>query len=231
MVDRPYARSDTPASDQTREVQSSVFLVDTGRRVVLWGYDSDGLVEGGAGEACYRHIHGFSRPCGALDGSCPLEEVLRTGKAVTMTREDKTAGSESRKVRITILPVPSEGSGHPPLVVEVVDRPDTETIGKDKLVKLQRMATATNLANTAAHDFNNMLTAIIGRADMLLAKMDENHSFWRMMSGIQKTGERAAVLIRQLLRFTRQPAVVPADIRLNEIIDSMRETFPLLIGL
>ncbi len=229
MSNRSSTRINLPETGRTQAVGNGVFLIDSRSRAIIWSCDADGRIEENVGESCHRHIHGLSRPCGALDGSCPLEEVIRTGSPATFTREVENSLNEYREVRVTILPIPSQVPDLS-LVVEIIDEPDTENIRKDRLVKLQRMATATTLSNMAVHDFNNMLTAIIGRADMLLGKMDEKHAFWRMMSGIQRTGEKAADLTRQLLRFTRQPPAAPTEVRLNEILDSMRETFPVLLG-
>jgi two-component system cell cycle sensor histidine kinase/response regulator CckA len=75
-----------------------------------------------------------------------------------------------------------------------------------------------------------MLTAIIGRADMLLNKIEENHPFYRMINAIQQTGEKAATLVRQLLRFTREPVSSIGKVRLNDLINDLRETINAIMG-
>src|SRR5208337_5351711 len=81
-----------------------------------------------------------------------------------------------------------------------------------------------------AHDFNNMLGVIIGRAEMALEQDVPNEKLQRNLQEILKAGLRSADLTRQLLAFARKQTVVPKVLDLNETISGMLKMLRRLIG-
>jgi PAS domain S-box-containing protein len=75
---------------------------------------------------------------------------------------------------------------------------------EQQLIKSQKMEAVGHLASGVAHNFNNMLTAIMGYVGMALETLAAGHPAVSDLEGIQKTAERAASLTHQLLTFTRQ---------------------------
>ena len=73
-----------------------------------------------------------------------------------------------------------------------------------QFLQAQKMEAVGRLAGGVAHDFNNMLGAIIGYAEMLTMHLSENQRLCRYAEGIQKAADRAASLTRQLLAFSRK---------------------------
>jgi len=87
-----------------------------------------------------------------------------------------------------------------------------------------------SLAGGVAHDFNNMLTVIMGHAQLGLMQSDTNHKICDHFAEIMKTAERSADLTKQLLAFARKQAIAPKNIDLNEVIDGMLKMLRRLIG-
>lgn len=85
----------------------------------------------------------------------------------------------------------------------------------------QKMEAIGQLAGGMAHDFNNLLTIIGGCSEILLRSPDIDEPKQRLLEEIRAAGERAAVLIRQLLAFSRRQILQPAVIDLSTVITHM----------
>ena len=99
-----------------------------------------------------------------------------------------------------------------------------------QLQQAQKMETVGRLAGGVAHDFNNLLTVINGYSDVLLMRLGENDPSRREVGEIQKAGERAAALTRQLLAFSRKQVLEPKPVQLNGIVSGMSSMLRRLIG-
>jgi two-component system cell cycle sensor histidine kinase/response regulator CckA len=86
------------------------------------------------------------------------------------------------------------------------------------------------LAGGVAHDFNNVLTAIFGYADLLLDSFDLGDPRRQDIDEIKRASQRAAGLTRQLLAFSRKQVMQPQRINLNEIILNLETLLLKLIG-
>ncbi|MGE5647289.1 MAG: ATP-binding protein [Acidobacteriota bacterium] len=96
---------------------------------------------------------------------------------------------------------------------------------EDHLRQAERLESVGRLAGGIAHDFNNLLTAILGYGELILARMDEDDPLCESVVEIRKAAERGALLIRQLLAFSRRQAARTSAVDLNEVI---REGFEML---
>jgi signal transduction histidine kinase len=82
-----------------------------------------------------------------------------------------------------------------------------------------------------AHDFNNLLTVINGYSELLLSEFDVSAGSPRHeLEQIQKAGQRAAALTRQLLAFSRKQVLQPEVVNLNHIISGLDKMLHRLIG-
>ena len=86
------------------------------------------------------------------------------------------------------------------------------------------------LAGVLAHDFNNLLTVIMGHSQVLLSDMGPTHPLKGKIEEMQKAGDRAATLIRQLLTFSRKQPFAPKVLSLNPIIANLETMLRRLIG-
>jgi signal transduction histidine kinase len=86
------------------------------------------------------------------------------------------------------------------------------------------------LAGGVAHDFNNMLSIILGNTEIILDDLDDTNSYIQNLHEIHKAAERSADLTRQLLAFARKQTILPKKLDLNEAIDGMLKMLRCLIG-
>jgi two-component system cell cycle sensor histidine kinase/response regulator CckA len=101
---------------------------------------------------------------------------------------------------------------------------------EQQLRQAQKMEAVGRLAGGVAHDFNNILTVIIGRCDLLLHGLDAKDGRREDLEDILAAGERAAALTRQLLAFSRKQMFVLRALDLNAVVANMERMLRRLIG-
>ena len=123
-----------------------------------------------------------------------------------------------------------DDQGHPRqyrgIMRDVTDRQKLE----QQLIQSQKMDAVGRLAGGIAHDFNNLLTTIIGNAELLLLKGVNVPAFREKIKTIKDTGERAAMLTRQLLTLSRLQVLEPVLLDFNQVINGMDRIFTQILG-
>jgi two-component system, cell cycle sensor histidine kinase and response regulator CckA len=101
---------------------------------------------------------------------------------------------------------------------------------EEQLRQSRNMEALGRLASGVAHDFNNVLTAIFGYADLLLDEFPPQDPRRADLEEIRRSAERAAALTRQLLAFNRKDLSQPRVVDLNEIVGSLLTLLERLMG-
>ncbi|MBK1833268.1 PAS domain S-box protein [Roseibacillus ishigakijimensis] len=99
-----------------------------------------------------------------------------------------------------------------------------------QLLQAQKMEAVGRLAGGVAHDFNNMLTVILGQIEVILSSLPADHGLTESARAIEKAGRHSRDVTRQLLAFSRKQISSPEEIDLNEQIGAIRSTVSRLIG-
>ena len=99
-----------------------------------------------------------------------------------------------------------------------------------QLTQAQKMESVGRLAGGVAHDFNNMLSVILGNTEMMLDDFDASNPVHKQFNEIHKAATRSADLTRQLLAFARKQTIAPKVIDLNETVEGMSKMIMRLIG-
>ena len=94
----------------------------------------------------------------------------------------------------------------------------------------QKMEAIGRLSGGIAHDFNNLLGVIIGYSRVLKRELGTNTALCEHALEIEKAGQRAASLTKQLLAFSRQQVLTPAILNLNTLASDMEKMLPQLLG-
>jgi two-component system cell cycle sensor histidine kinase/response regulator CckA len=94
----------------------------------------------------------------------------------------------------------------------------------------QKMQAIGQLAGGVAHDFNNVLTAIIGYCDLLLANHRPTDPSFRDINQIKQNANRAASLVRQLLAFSRRQTLRPQVLQLGDVLSDLQMLMRRLVG-
>jgi two-component system cell cycle sensor histidine kinase/response regulator CckA len=109
---------------------------------------------------------------------------------------------------------------------DVTDR----RILEEQVMLSQKMEAIGRLAGGVAHDFNNILTAIGGYTDLLLADLPPDDHRRHDVEEIYQAAQRAAGLTHQLLAFSRRQVLQPKVINLNSLVPDIEKMLRRLIG-
>lgn len=101
---------------------------------------------------------------------------------------------------------------------------------REQLNQAQKIESIGRLAGGVAHDFNNMLSIIVGHAQFMQDDIDEQSPLYESINEIIKAGKRSTELTRQLLAFARKQTILPQVLDLNETLQSMMKMLDRLIG-
>ena len=96
--------------------------------------------------------------------------------------------------------------------------------------QVQKLEAVGRLAGGLAHDFNNLLTVIMGQSQVLLSEMDREDPLRGRVEEMHKAGDRARILIRQLLAFSRKQPSEAKVLNLNRILVDFEPMLRRLIG-
>jgi PAS domain S-box-containing protein len=99
-----------------------------------------------------------------------------------------------------------------------------------QLQHAQKMEAVGHLAGGVAHDFNNMIQAILSNVDMALDDAPPGSPVCASLEEILKAAHRSADLVRQLLAFARQQTIAPQVLDLNETVEGLLKLLRRLIG-
>ena len=99
-----------------------------------------------------------------------------------------------------------------------------------QLFQSQKMETVGKLAGGVAHEFNSILTAIIGQSELLACDLPPGSPLAKNAGEITHAANRAATLTRQLLAYGRKQLLRPTSLNLNEVIGGMEGMFRHLMG-
>jgi PAS domain S-box-containing protein len=101
---------------------------------------------------------------------------------------------------------------------------------QSELLQAQKMESIGRLAGGVAHDFNNMLSVILGHADFASKQVESLNLVQDSLREIKIAAEHSADLTRQLLAFARKQMISPVVLDLNDIISGMLKMLRRIIG-
>jgi len=197
-------------------------IVDTNHAFgAMFGYASEEIT--GLSTSCIYAMEGEFTAVGhalaTLDGDSPLTRSLSLRRKGSLVFPGEATIAKLKD---------SSGQcvGYLVLLRDVTERKELEL----ELRQGQKMEAVGRLAGGIAHDFNNLLSIILGYGNLLLEHLDDGAPARRQVEEIVHAGERAAVLTRQLLAFSRKQVLQPKILNLNLIVVNMEKILRRLIG-
>jgi len=105
-----------------------------------------------------------------------------------------------------------------------------KTAMEAQLRQAQKMESVGRLAGGVAHDYNNMLTVILGFTDMAMDELDPTGNVHANLKEVRRAARRAMDITRQLLAFARKQTISPIVLDLNKNVEDMLKMLRRLIG-
>jgi two-component system cell cycle sensor histidine kinase/response regulator CckA len=159
---------------------------------------------------------------------------LRTALAAALKSKTDIApldaaleGDGERSARLFVSPSDDlDGRG---ATIYALDTTEQQALQKN-YAQSQKMQAIGQLAGGVAHDFNNVLTAIIGFSDLLLANHRPTDPSFHDIMQIRQNANRAAGLVRQLLAFSRRQTLRPQILQLGDVLADLQILMRRLVG-
>jgi signal transduction histidine kinase/CheY-like chemotaxis protein len=184
------------------------------------------------GRICHEAFRGETAPCGHCTNERLLDANGRpTGVCVWETKNPITGKcyiNHDRAIqwldgRMVRLQIASD-------VTTIKEMEQEQNRIADQLKQAQKMESVGRLAGGVAHDFNNMLGAILGYAELGMSGISPADPIHGTLKDIHKAAQRSADLTRQLLAFARKQTVTPRVLDLNKTVEGMLSMLRQLIG-
>ena len=180
-------------------------------------------------QKCYQSFHDTEGP----PGWCPGLEVLKTGAPATREVFDARI---QKHIEIKALPRFDKkhriiGLIH--IVRDITDRKRAEDEQRNlqaQFLQAQKIESIGLLAGGVAHDFNNILSTILGYSELSLMNLPDGHPARQNLLIIREAGEKAAALTHQLLAFSRKQVLEMKAINLNTVVEKMVKMLSRVIG-
>jgi len=101
---------------------------------------------------------------------------------------------------------------------------------EERLIQAEKMEALGKLVGGIAHNFNNILTVILGYTEIMLKREELSEQMQGMLSEVQRCGERVSELVNQLLSFSKQKTIKPSVVDVNALIIELSDMLKQLIG-
>lgn len=160
----------------------------------------------------------------------PLSDAIRRfaqGPASSGDIAVRLKGKAEEPVSLSLAGV--RGLGDAAVLLGLTDSTEEARL-KRQVAQATKMQAVGQLAGGVAHDFNNVLTAILGTCDLMLLRHTPGDSDYDDIQQIRANSNRAASLTRQLLAFSRQQTLRPELLQLPDVVSDVSHLLKRLIG-
>jgi two-component system cell cycle sensor histidine kinase/response regulator CckA len=163
------------------------------------------------------------------DKAAVADAVRRNARGPAMSGDlaIRLARQPAEPVALTIAGL--RGLGEAAVLLLLKDNSEEAKL-KRQVAQATKMQVVGQLAGGVAHDFNNILTAIIGHCDLMLMRHTPGDSDYDDIQQIKSNSNRAAGLTRQLLAFSRQQTLRPQVLQLPDVVSEVSHLLKRLLG-
>jgi two-component system cell cycle sensor histidine kinase/response regulator CckA len=163
------------------------------------------------------------------DKAAVADAVRRHARGPAMSGDIAVRLAHGPKEPVALTIAGLRGLGDAAVLLLLKDNSEEAKL-KRQVMQATKMQAVGQLAGGVAHDFNNILTAIIGHCDLMLMRHTPGDSDYDDIQQIKSNSNRAAGLTRQLLAFSRQQTLRPQVLQLTDVVAEVSHLLKRLLG-
>ena len=163
------------------------------------------------------------------DKAAMADTVRRFAKGATASGDMAVRLGNNKDEPVSIGLAGVRGLGDAAVLLSISDSSEEKRLRR-QVAQATKMQAVGQLAGGVAHDFNNVLTAIIGYCDLMLLRHTPGDSDYDDIQQIKANSNRAASLTRQLLAFSRQQTLRPVVLQLPDVVSEVSQLLKRLMG-
>jgi len=183
-----------------------------------------------AGELLRMHVADITHPEDRLSDRESFERVVR-GEAPDYRMEKRYIRKDGVLAWVNVnMTVIRDAAGQPTRTMAAIEDISERKRIEAHLFQSQKMETVGKLAGGIAHEFNSIMTAIIGQSELMLYDLPAGNPLRKNTAEIHQAADRAATLTRQLLAYGRKQILQPEVLDLNTVLAGMENTLRHLAG-
>jgi PAS domain S-box-containing protein len=205
---------------------AAIYALDKEGFVLTWNKGAE-LMFGCSKETVIGKFYPFVPEDKREEFDSSMEKILRGEQFIGV--ESKRLRMDGSVIDVSVTSAPLFGSdgevtGAISVVTDMTQQKKMESeqfILEDQLRQAQKMEAVGQLAGGVAHDFNNILSAIVGYSHLSMMNMEKNDPNLHNLQEIIASVERATLLTQGLLAFSRKQMINLAVYSLNEIVEKL----------
>jgi two-component system cell cycle sensor histidine kinase/response regulator CckA len=163
------------------------------------------------------------------DKAAMADTVRRFAKGATASGDMAVRLANDKEEPVSMGLAGVRGLGDAAVLLSISDSSEEKRLRR-QVAQATKMQAVGQLAGGVAHDFNNVLTAIIGYCDLMLLRHTPGDSDYDDIQQIKANSNRAASLTRQLLAFSRQQTLRPVVLQLPDVVSEVSQLLKRLMG-
>jgi two-component system, cell cycle sensor histidine kinase and response regulator CckA len=172
------------------------------------------------GHKCHQISHNLAKPCHEDGEDCPVKHVFDTGNPHSAVHAHRDAMGRSVYVEVRSYPM-RNAAGSIGSVIQLINDITEKRQLKEQLEHVQKMEAVGTLTGGIAHEFNNLLMAIMGYGHLLKANIEGKKPILTYVDHLLASTQRGASLTQALLTFSRKQVVNPMPVDVNRTITRM----------
>ncbi|MCX8023248.1 MAG: PAS domain S-box protein [Syntrophorhabdaceae bacterium] len=239
LKEEAYLESESKLIAVTEAAQDAIVMIDGEGRVTFWNPAAERMFGYREEEAMGRDVHELIAPERFYETFKKMfPDFVMTGKggAVGRTLElvAKKSSGEEFPVELSLSAIEIHSAWHSIAIIrDITERKKAEEERKKleiQFLQAQKLESIGRLAGGVAHDFNNILSVIIGYGEIIQTRLLEDDPLKDYVNQIVEAGKKAAGLTNQLLAFSRKQILKPVPIDLNDLLRNIEKMLKRLIG-